>query len=241
MIPVSATPSYAAQVASAGFAVVPEALSAVQAGELRDLLTPAVSSEAPVSAGTRNLLQIRQVAELAVSDAILNLIEPILGPEPRPLRAIWFDKQHGANWKVPFHQDLTMPLQERREVEGFTAWSVKEGVPHVRPPISVLERMLAVRLHLDDCGPDNGPLRVLPGTHTLGRLKPPQVAQLVAQTPEESLLVAVGDAILMRPLLLHASSPAASPNHRRVIHIEYLSGPLPGGLRPPDWRAQIER
>jgi len=31
--------------------------------------------------------------------------------------------------------------------------------------------------------------------------------------------------------VLHASSPAKSPSHRRVIHIEYASGTLPEGLR----------
>jgi hypothetical protein len=34
----------------------------------------------------------------------------------------------------------------------------------------------------------------------------------------------------MRPLLLHASSPAADPRHRRVIHLEFAAEPLPGGL-----------
>lgn len=35
----------------------------------------------------------------------------------------------------------------------------------------------------------------------------------------------------MRPLLLHASSPAASPGHRRVLHVEYAAAGLPGGLQ----------
>jgi hypothetical protein len=39
-----------------------------------------------------------------------------------------------------------------------------------------------------------------------------------------------GGVLLMRPLLLHASSPSAMPAHRRVIHIEYATGELPAGL-----------
>jgi len=38
-----------------------------------------------------------------------------------------------------------------------------------------------------------------------------------------------GGALLMRPLLLH-SSTAANPRHRRVLHLEYSSIDLPGGL-----------
>ena len=34
----------------------------------------------------------------------------------------------------------------------------------------------------------------------------------------------------MRPLLLHASSPSKVPGHRRVIHLDFASSPLPGGL-----------
>ena len=33
-----------------------------------------------------------------------------------------------------------------------------------------MKRMLAVRVHLDDCGLENGPVRVLPGSHPNGRL-----------------------------------------------------------------------
>lgn len=35
------------------------------------------------------------------------------------------------------------------------------GVLHVQPPMDVMSRMLAIRLHLDETGPENGPLRVI--------------------------------------------------------------------------------
>jgi ectoine hydroxylase-related dioxygenase (phytanoyl-CoA dioxygenase family) len=84
-----------------------------------------------------------------------------------------------------------------------------------------LEAMLAVRLHLDDCGPDNGPLRVIPGSHRLGRLRRDQIAACRQEIEEVVCNAQAGAALLLRPLLLHASSPARTPSHRRVIHIEF--------------------
>ena len=45
-----------------------------------------------------------------------------------------------------------------------------------------------------------------------------------------------GDALLMRPLLLHSSGRLRTASHRRVIHIEYAAFALPGGLQ---WHDQL--
>jgi ectoine hydroxylase-related dioxygenase (phytanoyl-CoA dioxygenase family) len=90
--------------------------------------------------------------------------------------------------------------------------------------------MLAVRVHLDDCGPENGALRVLPGSHREGRLSDADVDRWRAEVPELLCAARAGDALLMRPLLLHASSAAVSPAHRRVLHFEFGAGNLPAGL-----------
>jgi len=111
-------------------------------------------------------------------------------------------------------------------------------VLHAYAPASVLENMLTVRLHLDSCGRDNGALRVLPGTHLYGRLNSAQVAEIRTRLAETVCEVDSGAALLMRPLLLHASSAAESPEHRRVIHIEYANAPLPDGL---EWREVIKK
>ena len=68
-------------------------------------------------------------------------------------------------------------LQERIDRPGYGAWSNKAGVTHVQPPLGVLQQMLTVRLHLDDCLDDNGPLRVVPGSHRT-ILRPAQVAKM---------------------------------------------------------------
>ena len=149
------------------------------------------------------------------------------------VRGILFDKTPGANWKVGWHQDLSIAVKKRVDVPGFGPWSEKAGVPHVQPPCAVLEQMLTIRLHLDECGEDNGPLRVLPGSHTKGKMAPQEIKAYRQATEPVICACPRGGALLMRPLLLHASSLATSPKHRRVVHLEFAAQPLPGGLEWP--------
>lgn len=184
----------------------------------------------------RNLLEaVPAVAELARSPEVRTLVEPVLGPEAFAVRGILFDKTPDANWKVAWHQDLTIAVRERREVEGFGPWSEKAGVVHVQPPAAVLERMVTVRLHLDPCGPENGPVQVIPGSHRAGRLSADDVQRWRAERDAIPACIGAGGVLLMRPLLLHASSPSTAPAHRRVIHLEFAADALPGGL---EWHGQ---
>lgn len=180
----------------------------------------------------RNLLEaLPAVAALAEAPAIRALVTPILGDGCFPVRGILFDKTADANWNVVWHQDLSIAVAEKREAAGFGPWSEKAGVVHVQPPASVLERMLAVRLHLDDCDAENGPVQVLPGTHREGRLKNEQIQRSRQEIESVVCVVPSGGVLLMRPLLLHASSASQAPRHRRVIHLEYAADALPGGLQ----------
>src|SRR5271169_5192446 len=120
------------------------------------------------SAGRRNLLDRSLVRQLARSNAVRSLMEPVLGPHCFAARGILFNKIDGANWKVSWHQDCVIAVEERREVYGWGPWSVKAGIHHVRPSSELMSRMLAIRIHVDDCGSDNGPLRVIPSSHKQG-------------------------------------------------------------------------
>ncbi len=207
-----------------GFAVVPRA---IDADEQRELL----STLGHVSgAGRRGILALPAVAELARSPRLLDLIRPHLRSEPLPVRAIYFDKSSDRNWLVPWHQDLTLAVRARAEVAGFGPWSMKDGIPHVQPPVELLHQMLTIRLHLDAADESNGALRVLPGSHRFGRLSSEHVQELRSQQSDFLCAVVAGDALLMRPLLLHASSRSTSTQHRRVLHIEYAAFTLPNGL-----------
>ena len=207
-----------------GFAVVPEVLSKEERERWIKRLGPVDG------AGRRGLLAMPEVAALAGSEPLMELVRSHLPDEPRAVRAIYFDKSAEANWLVPWHQDLTLAVRARVEVAGYGPWSVKDGVPHVQPPVELLERMLTVRLHLDDADESNGALKVLPGSHRKGRLSAGQIQEIRREGEEETCIATAGDALLMRPLLLHASGKSSSERNRRVLHIEYAAFELPDGL-----------
>jgi len=216
-----------AQLREAGYVLLRNALDANTCHELA-----AAFPDAPARAGgLRNAWPLVNASARRTLDG---LAEALLQAPACAVRAILFDKTPQSNWAVPWHQDLSIPVHERREVEGFGAWSLKEGVWHARPPALVLECMLALRLHLDDCDDDNAPLQVLPGSHDLGRLHETRHAALLREREAIVCTAKTGDVLAMRPLLLHASAKAARPARRRVLHVEYASGALPAPLR---WQA----
>lgn len=189
------------------------------------------SQRAGKAFGLRNLMTaVPLTRELANSESLRSIVEPLLGSSARVVRTIYFDKHKDANWKVAWHQDLTIAVREKVNVEGFHAWSMKAGITHVQPPVSILEHMLTIRVHLDDTGEANGALRVLPGTHRFGRLEPDQIQHSKQHQQLVVCSVKRGGVVAMRPLLLHSSLPALNPTHRRVLHFEYTSSDLPSGL-----------
>jgi len=179
----------------------------------------------------RNLLDSPTIRTLAGSEQILAFARAILGGKAYPVRGILFDKIPEANWKVPWHQDVTIAVQMKAEVEGFGPWSTKSGILHVQPPASVLEKMISIRLHLDPCDESNGALQVIPRSHRSGRIAEADIPAVLANSQPHVCAVARGGAMLMRPLLLHASSPSQAPAHRRVIHLDFACEPLPSPLR----------
>lgn len=217
-----------------GFAIVPNAVSSAPLDELLTALRPSVAGKG--RGGLRNLFEIPAVVDLARSSVIREIVRALLGVDCFAVRALLFDKTPSSNWKVAWHQDLTIAVAERREVPGFGPWSVKAGVVHVQPPRAILERMVAVRIHLDPCGLENGPVRVLPGSHRAGKLTADGIQASRLHIDSVSCVVPKGGLLIMRPLLLHASSPATVPDHRRVVHVEFATDALPDGLT---WRWQI--
>jgi len=185
--------------------------------------------------GLRDLLKTsRTVREFASLGELRQILADTVKSEVFPVRSLFFDKTAEANWSVAWHQDLHIAVVERRETPGYGPWSVKAGAVHVQPPAEILERMVTVRLHLDDCDETNGALQIIPGSHSQGILSDTAIAEL-KQRPKVTSDIRRGGLMLMRPLLLHASASATRPRHRRVLHIEFASGSLPNGLRWQEW------
>ncbi len=222
-----------------GFVVIPQALSGAETHALDTAVSGLTERVRATSrGGARGLFQVvPEIRALTSHPAVRAAAVAALDPNCFPVRALLFDKTQAANWKVAWHQDLTIAVRARRDVAGYGPWSSKAGVPHVQPPIPVLERMVAVRVHLDDCCDDNGPVRVLPGSHRAGLLRAAEIEAWRRRVAEVSCIVPRGGLLVMRPLLLHASSAAKSPVHRRVIHIEYAATELTGGL---EWYEAVQ-
>ena len=212
-----------------GYTVVSRVLTD---GTIAELLGAIEALDMEDRGGARALLDLPAVQDLAMHGPVRDVAEAVLGPECFAVRALLFDKTEESNWRVSWHQDVTIALREQHEVPGFGPWSVKGGATHAQAPATILERMVAVRVHLDPCGTANGPVRVLPGTHQMGRLTAEGVDRLRQVSTAVECVVPLGGLLVMRPLLLHASSPAREPEHRRVLHIEFAAAVLP---QPLEW------
>lgn len=189
----------------------------------------AVRAKRGVTFARRNLLSLPFVQEFSGSESVTSLINQI-SPGLIAVRAILFDKTGGANWTVPWHQDRSIAVAEQIETPGYGPWSKKAGVIHVQPPIEVLRQMITLRFSLDACDADNGPLRTIRRTHHY-LMTAAEIEACVANDSDFECTTAAGGVVIMRPLILHASSPAKHVSRRRVLHIEFGPSTLPSGLR----------
>ncbi len=201
-----------------GFSILPSVVSAETLEQLRHSL---FQGSAP---GERCLLDDPLVhnTSLVLKQQLCD--SGFLDATAVAIQAITFNKTVTTNWKVNWHQDLMFPFANRVSAQAFDLPTIKEGVHYARPPEQVLNQLLAVRLHLDDCDGTNGPLRVSPGTHRAGILRTAEIPGITAIHGEIACLAAEGDLLLMRPLCLHASSQATEPKNRRVLHFVYFCG-----------------
>ena len=167
---------------------------------------------------------------LAWSGAIGGVAASVLGEAARPVRALLFDKTSSTNWGLPWHQDRTIVVTRRVEVEGFGPWTVKSGLLHVAPPFDLLAGMVTLRVHLDPVPETNAPLLIAPGSHRLGQIPEGELKSVVQQCGIATCLADAGDVWLYSTPILQCSEAARDPAHRRVLQVDFAAGDLPGGL-----------
>lgn len=153
-----------------------------------------------------------------------------IGTDCRAVRAILFDKTTTTNWSLGWHQDRTICVKQRIEVEGFGPWSVKDGMVHVEPPFNLIAGMVTIRVHIDDVSESNAPLLVARGSHRYGRIPVSEIQQVVGRCVTSLCLARAGDAWLYSTGIVHASDRAITPARRRVLQVDYAASQLPGGL-----------
>jgi hypothetical protein len=226
-----------------GYAVVPEVISSEGVDDIGESISGALAG----GAGTRRLIEKPWCRDLALRLTRDPRLRDSLPDDPIAVQCILFVKSSEKNWLVPLHQDLSIPVAERVNSLHCSGWSEKEGRLFVQPPVSFLERMLAIRVHLDECDERNGALRTVPGSHRLGRLDPGAARRARDDLGEVYVSVPRGGAMLMRPLLLHASSKTALDSARRgtAFHIWTLESTGRAALAFPEavtaeWRLRVD-
>ena len=223
-----------------GFAVVPTLYTPWEVTQLLTCVESAISS-GPAFSCPKEVFAIRGLfAEipdlwpLLAKSELHELLAEVFPDGCHVVKAMYFDKPSMVNWRVAWHQDLMINVNRRDIYPGFGPWTNKPEGVSVQPPLEVLENICTIRIHLDPCDEKNGALNAVPGSHRMGVL---QAADLPALTPNAvACPVPAGGAMLMRPLLLHASYKNTSERPRRVLHIEFASVELPGGLL---WRERM--
>lgn len=223
-----------------GYSVVRDAFRPEQIAAWRHELDGALAGDASASVlrhagrayASRNLLLVWPDAmRLARSAEMVQIMEAILGAGCGLVRGLLFDKPPEQTWSLPWHQDMTIAVRDNRlPTLHFSKPTRKAGVPHVEAPLGVLQRMLTARIHLDDVTEENGPLRVIPGSHHWGKSLHFERDPAGHPAAAIDILVRAGDVLLIRPLVAHSSlsSLPGTTRHRRIVHLEHASAePLP--------------
>ncbi|MBP6004589.1 MAG: phytanoyl-CoA dioxygenase family protein [Pyrinomonadaceae bacterium] len=204
-----------------GFEIIENVVTESECRELKATLSP--SSRMAKRAGRRHLMGDSAVARLANDERLLQIARRCVGTGAVPFRATLFDKSPRANWLVVWHQDTALPILDRFDSSEWGPWSVKCEINYAHAPAWALERIVALRVNLDASTVDNGPLKVIPGSHISGVLDDNVVLDTAHNERSVICTTSEGGVVAMRPLLIHSSSKSISNAPRLVLHIEYAS------------------
>jgi ectoine hydroxylase-related dioxygenase (phytanoyl-CoA dioxygenase family) len=223
------------QLQEQGFTVVNGIYTAEEVKNILAVIQQADSSRVTFRK-TDDLFAIRQalkempsLSPIIFNDRLKTLINEFFGERYFVVKSIYFDKPGKSNWFVAWHQDLTISVKEKTDIEGFGPWTVKQDQYAVQPPLPILEQNFTIRIHLDDTDDQNGALKVVPGSHRKGIYRPETINW--QEEREVSCHVSQGGVMIMKPLLLHASGRTLNEKNRRVLHVEFSKTGLPAPLQ----------
>ena len=182
----------------------------------------------------RNLIEsIPEVTSVWQTEPMLGLLREVLGDGFGIVRALFFDKPPERTWSLPWHKDTSISVKDNSAASpSFSRPTVKAGVPHVIASDDLLRQMLTLRVHLDEVTDENGPLRVIPGSHVTSESEGLGLDHAV------TIYANAGDVLAMRPLISHSSgaSIAGTIRHRRILHLEFAANEkLPDGYQWHDY------
>ncbi len=223
-----------------GFAILPRVFDSLAIADLKDTIEN-ISGDSNAFRKTNDLFAIRRflfevphIRERIFTSELKTILANLFSGHYFSSKSIYFDKPGSSNWFVSYHQDLTISVDKKEEMPGFGPWTTKPGQFAVQPPLYILENSFTVRIHLDDTDQNNGALRVIPGSHLHGINRADSVSR--HNEKEVTCNVPAGGVMIMKPLLLHASSRTVNEARRRVIHLEFCNQVLPGNL---EWAEKL--
>lgn len=191
-----------------------------------DRLSQNCQLEQKIGARISNNTSLASMLKQAIdADLLVNL-----GVSAQPVRIVSFNKSKENNWAVPWHQDRIIAVKDRHDLEGFHNWSIKSGTHHCEPPISILQKMIFIRIHLDETTPENGAMEIAIGSHKKGIIKSSEAATIANQCEQEYTSANRGDILVLKMLMLHRSSSSTSNAARRTIRADFAAKdclPLP--------------
>ncbi len=180
---------------------------------------------------TKDLFAIRQLIKnipelghLLFNKKLTELLSELSEFECFLTKAIYFDKPSESNWFVAYHQDLSISVDKKTELDDYSNWTFKKGQYGVQPPIQILEDTITIRIHLDKTDKNNGALKVIPKSHSNGIIRTDSKDWNIEN--EFVCEVEKGGVMLMKPLTLHASNRTSNGKKRRVIHLEFNKNKL---------------
>lgn len=215
--------------------------------EIQSIITliDTLNTSKPTFRKSEDLFAIRQfikelpeIKKLVFNENLQSAINTIAGNDYFIVKSIYFDKPEKSNWFVAYHQDLTISIDKKIEMEGFNFWTSKHEQYAVQPPTSLLENIFAIRIHLDDTDEENGALKIIEGSH-LKQICRPETIDWKSEK-ETFCNVEQGGIMLMKPLLLHGSNRTTNQKRRRVIHIEFSNTVLPEGINWSEYDTYIK-
>jgi len=204
---------------------VTEILNVIEAAN-KDNVTFRISND--LFAIRQFLKEVPSVTKLVFNDKFISVLKNLFGDKFFVVKSIYFDKPKSSNWYVSYHQDLTISVDKKIEVEGFGFWTTKHNQFSVQPTLEILQNIITIRIHLDDTNENNGALKVISKSHQQGIYRPETIDWTIEK--EVSCNVEKGGIMLMKPLLLHSSGRTIDNRQRRVIHIEFANIELPNEL-----------
>jgi hypothetical protein len=229
------------QIDNDGYAIIDSVYSQSEINRLVEIIEGADTSNETFRKSA-NLFAIRQflneipgAVPIIFNNKLHNIVTSLFGEGYFVVKSIYFDKPEQSNWFVAYHQDLTISVDRRTDIEGFGPWTVKQNQFAVQPPLQVLENIYTIRIHLDNTDGDNGALKIIPGSHRKEIYRP----ETIDWSTEREVMcdISKGGIMIMKPLLLHSSARTTNNTKRRVIHIEFSNIELPKGLQ---WAERLE-